>query len=161
MRIRAYIDTNIYIYVAIRNIKYFDLCKEILKDVMRGNVEAYGSSLVAIEILGSLSKIDPFIANEALKSYLSMPIKDLEITEEVLLIAAYLNMQVNLRYDAVHAALAIKNNIPNIITNDVDDFKRVKDNFNTIIESLKRVGIKLELDRINIITPDTYPESLG
>jgi hypothetical protein len=70
-------------------------------------------------------------------------------------------MQVNLRYDAVHAALAIKNNIPNIITNDVDDFKRVKDNFNTIIVSLKRVGIKLELDRINIITPDTYPESLG
>jgi len=160
MKIRAYIDTNIYIYVAIRNVKYFDLCKEILRDIMRGRVEAYGSSLVAIEILGSLSKIDPYIANETLKSYISMPIKNLKITEEILLIAAYLNMQVNLRYDAIHVALAIKNNIPNIITNDVNNFKKIKDNFNIIVESLKRIGIKIELDRIDIITPDTYPKSL-
>jgi len=160
MKIKAYIDTNIYVYVAVRNIKYFDICREILKDIVKNRIEAYGSKLIAIEIIGSLSKIDPYIANETLKSYISMPIKNLEISEEILLIAAYMNMKVNVRYDAIHAALAIKNNIPNIITNDINHWKKISDNFNIIVGSLKRIGITTEMDGINIITPDTYPESL-
>ncbi len=57
MEIKAYIDINIYVYAIIHHPVYERLCAEILKDIDRGIYEAYGSILVALEVLSSLSKI--------------------------------------------------------------------------------------------------------
>jgi hypothetical protein len=87
--------------VALNNVRYFEKCKHILKDALDGKLLAYGSLFVAIEILGSLSKIDPRMAQEALKACLSMPVRHLEITSEVLQLAALINTVTNIRYDSI------------------------------------------------------------
>ena len=43
--------------------------------------------------------------------------------------AAIINEVVNVRYDSVHAALVILNDIPTVITNDLDDWIRISRNF--------------------------------
>jgi len=52
MRIDAYIDTNIYVYVALRSRAYFEKCKLILRDALLGRFMTYDSPMVAVEFLG-------------------------------------------------------------------------------------------------------------
>lgn len=156
MKIKAYIDTNIYIYVALRNTSYYSKCKRILRDMINRRFEAFGSNLIAIEILGSLSKINTHIARGALKAYLSMPIRNLDITNKVLLMASYINECVNVRYDAIHAVLMFENNICNIITNDVDNWRKIKENIGQIKSLLEENKIMIDIEDLNIITPYSY-----
>jgi len=126
MRIRAYIDTNIFIYAIFHHSQYGKaceriLCERILYDANKYNLEGYGSYLVAIELLGSISKVDPKVASSAVKDYLAMNIKLLEINEIILSIAGLINTIVNIRYDAIHLALMMVNGIDLIITNDLDE----------------------------------------
>jgi len=81
MRTDAYIDTNIYVYVALRNRAYFEKCRLILRDALSGRLTAYGSPMVAVELLGSLSRVDPVLAREALRACLAMPLRSLELTQ--------------------------------------------------------------------------------
>lgn len=157
MTISAYIDTNIYVYVTLKNIRYFEKCKHILKDTLNGKLSAYGSLFVATEILGSLSKIDPHIAQEALKAYLSMPIHNLEITYEVLQLAALINTFTNIRYDSIHAAIMISNGVSNIITNDVDDWTLFKEKYVNLKKVIAQHGFEIKTSKFKIITADSYP----
>ncbi|HIE32917.1 MAG TPA: hypothetical protein EYP81_02550 [Thermodesulfobacteriaceae bacterium] len=79
MRARVYIDTNIYVYAILHHPVYGESCAEILRDIGRGIYEAYGSTLVAIELLGALSKIDARVARRALEDYLSLDIRMLGV----------------------------------------------------------------------------------
>jgi len=142
MKTSAYIDTNIYIYVALKHVDYFKKCKAILRDASGGKVSAYGSLFVATEILGSISKIDPYIAQEALKAYLSMAIHNLEITYESLQLSALINTVVNIGYDSIHAAVMILNGIDSIVTNDIDDWKRFEENYDRIKKMLLDMNLK-------------------
>jgi len=81
MRTDAYIDTSIYVYVALRNRAYFEKCRLILRDALSGRFTAYGSPMVAVELLGSLSRVDPVLAREALRACLAMPLRSLELTQ--------------------------------------------------------------------------------
>ncbi|MGC8578176.1 MAG: type II toxin-antitoxin system VapC family toxin [Thermoproteota archaeon] len=160
MTINAYIDTNIYVYVALNNIRYFEKCKRILEDASDGKLLAYGSLLVATEILGSLSRIDPRIAQEALKAYLSMPVSNLEITPEVLQLAALINTVTNIKYDSIHAAVMILNGVSNIITNDIDDWILFKDKYTNLKEVIVQHGFEIKTNEFDVITVESYPISV-
>jgi len=161
MMTSAYIDTNIYVYVALRNRMYYEKCKSMLYDVTLGKIKAYGSPMVAIELLGSLSRIDAVLAREALKAYLAMPILNLEVTQESLLFASLINTVINIGYDSIHASLILLNNVNSVITNDTDDWMKLKKNLPRLMIEARNQGFTVRAETLEILTPDTYPNSFG
>lgn len=125
MKIRAYIDTNIFVYAILHHPKYGHICSKILEDFRNKAYEPYGSIMVALELLGSLSKINPSIARKGTELYLSLDITILPLNTEALTLALLINEVVNIRYDAVHAAVMMLNDIPVIITNDTDNWLKL------------------------------------
>ncbi len=156
MKTRVYIDTNIFVYAIFHDPKFGDICSRILRDMGSRLFDAYGSILVAIELLGSISKIDPTIASNATNLYFQLPHKILNVNLKTLRIASHITDIVNLRYDSIHLALMIENSVDRIITNDKDDWYRAKNNFKKIKEKLEKEGFKIEINNINIITPEEY-----
>jgi len=147
-RKRAYIDTNIFIYVAINNPDYFKQCRKVLEDLVNGDYEGYGSELVVFELFGSLSKINPIAAYEAVTYYLDLPIKILKTDRSVFQIAREISKESQTSYDAIHAALMMKNNINTIITEDLNDWLRIKKIWTKVS---KKIG--LETKELVIISP--------
>lgn len=159
MRIRAYIDTNILIYAIFHHEKYGSICEKILYDAQAGRIEGHGSSLVAIELLGALSKIDPFIAWNAVKYYLAMNIRIHNVNDLILNMAGLINTVVNVSYDAVHLALMIFSNIDTVITNDLDDWVKISKNFSKIKKRLVNENYEVSIREIKIIPPKQYSET--
>ena len=155
-RTKVYVDTNIYLYAILHHPQYGQVCAEVLRDLGRGLFSAYGSTLVAIELLGALSKINPHIARRALEDYMALPITILELDETVLMVAALINEVVNVRYDAVHAALMALNGISNVITNDLDDWAKLARRFQDVIGHLQEEGYDVLISAIEVVSPDTY-----
>ena len=123
---RAYIDTNIFDYVALKHPVYGKACKRITDDIRDRKIEAYCSHLVPIEILGSLAKVDPEIAAGAVLAFLSFPIKTIPIDETVLRRASSIMVEFGITYDAVHAAAMEAEGLDTIITEDVEHWGRLK-----------------------------------
>ncbi len=155
-KIKAYIDTNIFVYAILHHPGYGELCAEILRDIEKKIFEAHGSHFVALELLGSLSRISPHIARRAVEDYLSVDMTLLDIDIEAIRLASMINEEVNVKYDAVHAALMLLNNIPVVITNDVDDWERISKNFAKIVDKAKREGYLISIDKIEVVTPYNY-----
>ena len=153
---RIYIDTNIYVYAILHHPRYGSLCAEILRDIDRKVFEAYGSIFVALELLGSLSRISPHIARRAVEDYLSIDMILLGMSKEVVRLASIINEEVNIKYDAVHAALMLLNDISTIITNDVDDWEKIRKEFAKITERIKEEGYTTSINKIDVVTPDNY-----
>ena len=123
---RVYIDTNIFDYVALRNVTYGKACKEILDDIGT-TLEASCSYLVPVEILGSLSEISTQTAFKALLGFFSFKLSLVEVDEKLILWASKLAKKDKINgYDAVHVAAMKKAKIKTIITENYDDFKRIK-----------------------------------
>jgi len=158
MRIKAYIDTNIYIYAIIHHPLYGGLCAEILRDIEGKVYEAYGSTLVAVELLGALSRINPRIARRAVEDYLSLDIGMLDINEDVIRLSAIINEVTNTRYDSVHAALVLLNHVPVVITNDLDDWYKINKRIREIVEEARKEGYDAIIDELQIVSPRTYHE---
>ena len=156
MKIKVYVDTNIYVYAIIHHPTFGNLCENVLIDIGRRLYEFHGSLLVAMELLGSLSKIDPYIAKKALEDYFALPLTLLSLNEEVLRFASIINEVANIRYDAVHAAVMLLNGISTIVTNDVDDWNCLKSHFNYVLARVKREGYDLSVNEIEVVTPDSY-----
>jgi len=156
--IKAYIDTNIFIYAIIHHPSYGALCSRILRDLKRDIYKPHGSLLVAIELLGALSKIDPFIARKAVELYLTLDIAILPLNEETIDLAAIVNEIVNIKYDAIHVALMMLHNVPVIITNDSNDWLKIAQNYDSIRKKAIKEGYKISLSKIDIVTPKHYPK---
>ncbi len=156
MKISAYIDTNIFIYAIFHHHEYGSICDRVLYDVQEGRIDGHGSYLVAIELLGAISKIDPLIAWNATKYYLAMNIKLHDLNPLVLSVAGLINTVINVRYDAIHLALMILNNVDTIITNDLDDWIRISENFDKISERLDAENYKIGIQRVKVISPNQY-----
>lgn len=154
-KIRAYIDTNIFVYAITHHPSLGNICAEILRDAYNNVFNAIGSFMVAIELLGSLSKIDANVASRALVDYLSLPFIILPIRIDVLKAAAIINSVVNLRYDSIHLALMILNKIPIIISNDMD-WKKAENNITEILEELNKEGFIIDSYSLKLITPKDY-----
>ena len=121
----AYIDTNIFDYVALRHPKYGLPCKRILDDIVEGSLKAHCSHLVPIEILGSLSRIDRNIAYGAVLAFYSFPIAMIPLSERVIREASTLTLETGIGYDAVHAAAMRSRGLKTVITEDVDHWRRL------------------------------------
>ena len=113
---KVYIDTNIFDYVALKNVTYGKACKEILDDI--GTIlDASCSFLVPIEILGSLSEISVKTANKALLGFFSFKLNLIEIDEKLVLSASKISEKDKINgYDAIHVAAMKKEKIKTTIT---------------------------------------------
>jgi predicted nucleic acid-binding protein len=125
-RLSFYIDTNIFDYSALAHPVYGKCCKQIIDDIQNEKIEAYCGFLVPIELLGSLSKIDPAKAAIALDAFFSLPINMIQIDERVLQGAATIMLDSGVSYDSVHAACMQKQGLDTIITEDITDWKKIK-----------------------------------
>lgn len=147
---RAYIDTNIYDYVALRHPVYGAACKKILEDVFDGKIEAYGSILVPIEIHGSLCEVDARIASRAVIAYFSLPVSMVPIDGKVMENASEIAVLSEVSYDSVHAA-AMHLATDTVITEDTRHWKRIRGKWKEI---RKKIGS--EANEIKIIRPLEY-----
>ena len=136
-RKRAYIDTNVFIYVAVKHPDFFDKCNEVLKYLVKGEYEAYGSELILFELFGALSRINATAAYEATIYYLDLPIKLLNLSRSALLIAKEIAKESKITYDAIHAAIMMENHINVIITEDLKDWLKIKNVWSKVAKKLQ------------------------
>jgi predicted nucleic acid-binding protein len=121
-----YIDTNIFDYSALAHPTYGKACKSIVDDIQNKTIKAYCSFLVPIELLGSLARIDAEKAGIAVAAFFSLPISMIQIDEEVLHDAARIMLDSGVSYDSIHAACMKRRGLDTIITEDVTDWKKIK-----------------------------------
>jgi len=122
----AYVDTNIFVYVALKHPTYGGSCKEILADIWKRRINAYCSFLVPIEILGSIAEIDRDIAAGALTAFFSLPINLIAMDERLIHEAADIMRQADVTYAAVHAAAMKRHGLDTVITEDVEHWKKIR-----------------------------------
>ena len=126
LRLRFYIDTNIFDYSALAHPVYGKACKQIIDDVQNKKIEAYCGFLVPIELLGSLAKINPEKAAVAVQIFFSLPINLIQIDERILQDAVGIMVESGVSYDSVHAACMQREGLDTIITEDIADWKKIK-----------------------------------
>lgn len=156
MRTRAYIDTNIFVYAILHHPVYGGVCSKILRDLVEKRYEAFGSLMVAIELMGSLSKIDPFIARKAAMLYLSLDMNIVQLSEDVIGLASLINEVINIKYDAIHAAVILLNSIHVVITKDVSDWIRFAKSLKKVKEKAVDEGFYINIDRLKVVSPEEY-----
>lgn len=122
---RVYIDTNIFIYVALKHPDFYKQCYDVLDMLVSGEFEGYGSYLVLFELFGALSGIDASAAYEAANSYLDLPLIMLELNRETFSYTREIAMLSNTTYDSLHAALVAQNNINVVVSEDVKDWAKI------------------------------------
>lgn len=121
-----YVDTNIFDYSALAHPVYGEACKQIIDDIQNKKIKAYCSLLVPIELLGSLARIDMEKAAIALTAFFSLPINMIQVDEWVLQEAANIMLGSGTSYDSVHAACMRTKGLDTIITEDITDWKKIK-----------------------------------
>ncbi len=122
---RVYIDTNIFVYTALKHPRFYEGSRKVLEMLVSEEFSGYGSHLVAFELFGSLSRISVEAAYEAINAYLDMPITMLHPTRETYEYARLIAALSKTTYDAVHAALIAQHGIEVIVTEDLEDWKRI------------------------------------
>jgi predicted nucleic acid-binding protein len=125
-RLSFYIDTNIFDYSALAHPVYGKACKQIIDDIQDENIKAYCGFLVPIELLGSLARIDTEKAAIAVTAFFSLPINMIHIDERILKDASSIMIDSGLSYDSIHAACMQKKALDTIITEDITDWKKIK-----------------------------------
>ena len=140
IKIKACVDTNIYVYAIIHHPVFGDLCFTILRKMEKGFFEGYGSLMVAIELLGSLSKINTKIARKAVELYFSLNVNILPLNEEVLNLASVINQVVNVKNDSIHTAIVMLNKIPVVVTNDLDNWLKLSENYSLVLKKAREEG---------------------
>jgi len=153
----VYVDTNVYVYVALRHPELGEACARILRRVVSGELRAAGSDLVAVELLGSLTRVSPEVARGALEAYLAMPVRRLEVDERVLRAAALINGVVNVGCDAVHAALMLLHGVGAVVTNDLGDWVRLARRLPDVVSAIEGGGIEVKAGELAVISPRSFP----
>ena len=143
---RAYIDTNIFIYVAVKHPYFYEECYNILEKLVEKEYAGYGSSLILFELFGALAKINVNAAYDAVNQYLNLPIKLLNPNRETFVYAKEIAMHSKTTYDSLHAALMVQNNICTIITEDLEDWRKM-------LSAWHKLKEKYKLNDLAIISP--------
>lgn len=121
-----YVDTNIFDYSALAHPTYGQACKRIIDDIQNGKIEVYCGFLVPIELLGSLARIDAKKAGIAVTAFFSLPIRMIQLDEDILHDAATIMLDSGVSYDSIHAACMKRKGLDTIITEDITDWKKIK-----------------------------------
>jgi len=121
----VYIDTNIFVYVALKHPDFYDSCLEVLEMLVEGHFKGCGSNFVVFELFGSLARLNPLAAYEAVKAYLQLPITLLELDDRALEYARDIAERVRVTYDAIHAGLMARHGIEVVVTEDLRDWLKI------------------------------------
>ncbi|MBI2184272.1 MAG: type II toxin-antitoxin system VapC family toxin [Thaumarchaeota archaeon] len=122
---KAYIDTNIFIYSVFAHPQSGRQSKHIIDDVETGKLQAVVSTLVPIEIMSVVASIEPSKSKIALELIYSLPIKFVDANSDVLMLADEIVGKYRIGgYDAIHVATSLIERADSFITND-RQFKRV------------------------------------
>jgi predicted nucleic acid-binding protein len=122
----AYVDTNIFDYVILKNEKYGKACKTILEGIGT-KFDAICSIQVPVELLGSTSTVNPMLAYDGLLGFFSFNLRVIGISEKLLFNAATIAKETGISgYDAIHVATMVQEGIKTIITENYKDFKKIK-----------------------------------
>lgn len=143
---RVYIDTNIFIYVALKHPDYYEQCYRVLDMLVSKEFNGYGSHLVLFELFGTLSRINVEAAYEAANSYLNLPLTILELNRETLDYAREIATLSNVTYDSLHAALVAQNNINVVVSEDMNDWGR-------ILRVWPKIKNRFETEDLIVISP--------
>lgn len=122
---RVYIDTDIFVYVALKHPDYYKKCYSVLELLTLKEFTGYGSQLVLFELYGALSKLNVEAAYEAVKSYLNLPLTILEVNRDTFRYAKEIAALTGITYDSIHAALVAQNNIDVVVTEDLKDWHKI------------------------------------
>lgn len=122
---QVYIDTNIFVYVALKHPDFYRACYNILNLLISKEFSSYGSHLVLFELFGALTRINVEAAYEAAISYLNLPLTMLELNRETLDYAKEIAKLSGVTYDSLHAALVAQNHIDVVVSEDVEDWSRI------------------------------------
>lgn len=74
----------------------------------------------------------------------------------MLRVAGIINETVNVRYDSVHAAIMILNNVDTIITNDLDDWHRLAKFYEVLARKILSEGFRTSCPKIEVVSPQHY-----
>jgi predicted nucleic acid-binding protein len=122
----AYVDTNIFDYVILKNEKYSKACKTILEGIGT-RFDAVCSIQVPIELLGSTSAVNTMLAHDGLLGFFSFNLRVVGVSEKLLFSAASISKETGISgYDAIHVATMVQEGIRTIITENYKDFKKIK-----------------------------------
>lgn len=134
---RVYIDTNVYIYVALKHPEFYKRCYAILEMLTSGEFEGFGSHLVLFELFGALSRVSVEAAYEAVNAYLNLPLTILELNRETFSYAREIAAASRTTYDSIHAALVAQNGIDIVVTEDLEDWSRIAGIWRRIMDKFK------------------------
>lgn len=124
---RAYIDSNIFVYAIFAHPTLGKTCKVILDDLQAGSLQGVVSTLVPTEVMSVVVEHAPSKAGVVVISIYSLPLIIVEVSQDILLSASEVALKFGLSgYDAIHVATSLKSNAGIIISND-DEIKRVKE----------------------------------
>lgn len=124
---KAYIDTNIFIYSMFADPKMGPHCKRLIDDVEEDKTSGVICQLVPIEVLSIAMERDPSKADIALAAIFSLPLIFLNVDHTMLMKAADVARKYRLTgYDATHVAAALMSQVDFLISND-QAIRRVKE----------------------------------
>jgi len=147
-RKRVFIDTNIFIYVAIKHPEFYKSSYGVLEMLVDGEFTGYGSKLILFELFGALSRINPLAAYEAAHYYLNLPLRIIDLDRKSLELARDIARGSGTTYDAVHAAMMMSNNITVIVTEDIQDWLKIQNTWSKVTRKHK-----LEISPLEVFVP--------
>jgi len=125
--LRAYVDSNIFVYSMFAHPIFGKACKKIIDDLQIGVLQGIASTLVPMEVMSVAIEHDPSKADVTVTSMYSLPLTIVEISQDILLLASNIALKYSLSgYDAVHVATCLKSDTQTMISND-DELKRVNE----------------------------------
>jgi len=142
----VYIDTNIFVYVALKHPDFYRKCYDILDMLVLKEFTGYSSHLVLFEFFGALSKINIEAAYEVVNSYLDLPLTILELNRETFDYAKEITMLLKTTYDSLHAALVAQNGIDIVVTEDIE-------NWSKILVAWQRIKEKYGIKDLVVLSP--------
>ncbi len=128
----VYIDSNIFIYVALRHPEFGEPCKSLLQKVQQGKLAAATSVITLCEVHNEVRKhIGKDAAEIVVQSILSMPLTIFNLDLHSIYGALHQVREHNLKInDAVHFAVALSVKAEAVYSYDRDfeglEIKRVK-----------------------------------
>lgn len=132
--------------MAVEHPEFYAACREVLEALVSEEYTGYGSNLVLFELFGSLSRISVKAAYEAATAYLDLPLHILHVDRETLILARNIAKLSHATYDAVHAALAARNSVQVVVTEDVGDWKRIA----SVWDKIRR---EHEVEELTVLSP--------
>jgi len=133
-----YLDTNVIIYAIESHPKYGEKCKDILKAVENAELEVYASTLILVEVINVLCKLNRILEEEQkeklnirknIDAILSLPIKWIELDFAIIRRASEYQFKVS-GIDYVHVASMELSLVNEVISADkeldkIDFIKRI------------------------------------